>query len=75
MNIKNIWNHHLVITIPKTNSSPPENLTVKDEFPFGKAPLQVRTVSFRDDQKYCDWSLKTHASQLSITVSFIYFLG
>ena len=33
-------------TLPETNSSHLKHLGLEDEFPFGKASWQVRTVSF-----------------------------
>ena len=38
----------LGITLPETNIFAPENGWLEDEFPFGMAHLQVRTVSFRE---------------------------
>ncbi len=34
-------------TLPETNRAP-ESLEVENEFPFGKAYFQVRTLSFRE---------------------------
>ena len=35
-------------TLPETNIFAPENGWLEDEFPFGKAYFQGRTVSFRE---------------------------
>ena len=39
------------LTLPETNIAP-ENGWLEDEFPFGMAQFQWRTVSFREDRDY-----------------------